>query len=390
MTFQWARDSWRERVTGPVHRSSSQRSRTRLLAGAVAVLAMVMASSALATTWTLMRTPRSPGSYLFGVSCTSPSACSAVGYKGVDSDTTLAERWNGHRWTIQSTPNPNALLSGVSCTSPNACIAVGRKGTGRKGSPIRALAERWNGRKWTPQSIPAPGGFALLSGVSCISADACTAVGERAIEPLVERWNGHKWAIQSIPRTADVSQHSTSGLSGVSCTSANACIAVGSTANGALAELWNGHKWMIQPTPSTTDGGQLDGVSCTSADVCIAVGDTNIMEPNGESGTATLAERWNGHRWTIQPTPRTTDGGQLNAASCTAENACIAVGDRNTVGSNGRSGTATLAERWNGHKWTIQSAPSLAASYGSLYGVSCASARACIASGNPNLAERYR
>jgi hypothetical protein len=45
---------------------------------------------------------------------------------------TLAERWNGISWTVQSTPNPahgdpgsERHLNAVSCTSSGVCTAVG-------------------------------------------------------------------------------------------------------------------------------------------------------------------------------------------------------------------------------------------------------------------------
>jgi hypothetical protein len=42
---------------------------------------------------------------------------------------TLAERWNGTSWKTQTTPNPAGAgysqLNGVSCTSASACTAVG-------------------------------------------------------------------------------------------------------------------------------------------------------------------------------------------------------------------------------------------------------------------------
>ena len=42
---------------------------------------------------------------------------------------TLIETWNGTAWTISSSPNTSAtqnnFLNGVSCTSPTACVAVG-------------------------------------------------------------------------------------------------------------------------------------------------------------------------------------------------------------------------------------------------------------------------
>jgi hypothetical protein len=66
------------------------------------------------------------------VSCTSATACTAVGHyqNGAGTRVTLAERWDGTSWTIQPTPSlsPNyfyTTLSGVSCTSATACTAVG-------------------------------------------------------------------------------------------------------------------------------------------------------------------------------------------------------------------------------------------------------------------------
>jgi hypothetical protein len=81
-------------------------------------------------------------------------------------------------------------------------------------------------------------------------------------------------------------------------------------------------------------------VSCASATACTAVGDYN----NGTTGV-TLAERWNGSTWSIQPTPNPAGApvSLLNGVSCASATACTAVGGYN----NGTAGV-TLAERWNG------------------------------------------
>ena len=127
------------------------------------------------------------------------------------------------------------------------------------------LAQRWMGAVWMPTRTPAGAAYSELSGVSCTSATACTAVGDYNYAAVAERWNGTVWRIQPTP---------TSGigttLDGVSCTSATACTAVGSYLTGAdgteatLAERWNGTAWKIQPTPNP--GGPTDsylsGVSC--------------------------------------------------------------------------------------------------------------------------------
>ena len=112
----------------------------------------------------------------------------------------------------------------------------------------------------------------LLDGVSCTSAKACTAVGSYNNEALAEAWNGTKWTIEHTP---DPYQAKDSTLSGVSCTSAKTCTAAGEYLDAArtietLAEAWNGKKWTIEHTPNPTGSPDsiLDGVSCTSARAC--------------------------------------------------------------------------------------------------------------------------
>jgi hypothetical protein len=109
----------------------------------------------------------------------------------------LAERWNGTKWSLQTTPNPTgavqSYLSGVSCASASACTAAGHY---FNGTTTVTLAERWNGTKWSLQHTPNPTGStdSELHGVSCASASACTATGyyNNGTTPvtLAERWNG--------------------------------------------------------------------------------------------------------------------------------------------------------------------------------------------------------
>ena len=94
-----------------------------------------------------------------------------------------------------------------------------------------ALAESWNGRQWSVEQAPAPAGgtSSQLTGVSCSSSDACTAVGGYNLGPrteanLAEKWNGESWTVQA---TADAAGASTSLLESVSCVSATSCSAAG-------------------------------------------------------------------------------------------------------------------------------------------------------------------
>ena len=96
------------------------------------------AAAAAASGWSIQHTPNPAGasdSILNGGSCASATACTAVGSYNTSSATvTLAERWNGTTWSIQTTPNPaggsEIHLIRVSCTSATACTAVGNYNNG--------------------------------------------------------------------------------------------------------------------------------------------------------------------------------------------------------------------------------------------------------------------
>ena len=145
---------------------------------------------------------------------------------------TLAEAWDGASWSIQATPTPSGggQLNDVSCTSDTACIAVGYSYT----STTATLAEAWDGTSWSLQNVPSPtvGGF--LSRVSCASASDCAAVGNSSgpggpFVPLADVWDGTTWSSQTLPSPAGAT---ISSLSNVSCTSATICMAVGSVGLG--------------------------------------------------------------------------------------------------------------------------------------------------------------
>ena len=259
-------------------------------------------ASASAPGWSVTPSPNPviPTGRLFSVSCPAANSCLAVGgyTKASGAGVALAERWNGTSWRILPAPNPAratvSFLFGVACSTPSACTAVGQAIIG---GASQALAERWDGTRWSIQATPnPPQGGAFLNDVACTSASACTAVGLSSAGTLAERWDGARWSIQATPNPPQGNGF----LSGVACTSPSACTAAGvyqdsSGAAHPLAERWDGSSWAIQPTPRLPGGamGQLIGVACTSATGCIAVG---YSSPNGANlvnhpSPATLAER---------------------------------------------------------------------------------------------------
>jgi hypothetical protein len=295
-------------------------------------------------------------------------------------------------WSIQPTPNPagarDSVLSGVSCPSRRACTAVGHATTSTGvGVPI---VERWQNTGWSMERVPRPAAAktTLLFDVSCPSRSACVAVGSvtngaRRTVPIVERWHGTRWEIQRTPKLGPGAGR-VSYLGGVSCRSSSSCVAVGYSGNRAgtagimLSERWNGVAWTVQhtPHPAGMRVGFLASVSCASPTSCIAVG---FFIDRAGAGRA-LAERWNGARWSIQqaPNPAAATALELVGISCTNQGPCIAAGFFTIV-----TGTEVmLAERWNGARWKLQRSRYPAGARGVQFsGVSCTVPDSCTAVG---------
>jgi hypothetical protein len=354
------------------------------MAAALAVSAAPGADAAI--TWRVQPTPtpaQGVDGQLLAVSCVSASDCTAVGgYTSNAGPVTLAEHWDGTRWTVQATPNPTgaifSILEWVSCPTASDCTAVGEYDI-NQGTSSRPLAEHWNGSTWTIQVMPVPdGAFGVqVKAVSCPTAASCTAVGTYFKQgspdlTLAESWNGSTWAVQPMPIASPVA--SLVFLTGVSCPAPGKCTAVGwfqrrgTSAFVTLAENNYSGSWRIRSARGPTATlGQLNGVSCTVQANCTAVG-TPAAGP-------VLAEHWDGGTWTVQPTPGPV-GGALNGISCASASSCTAVGTIPPTGVN----QAAIAERFAGGAWHSAATASPAANE-VLAGVSCVSASTCTAAG---------
>ena len=306
--------------------------------------------------WQPQRLPKPPAGSESGafwgasaISCAAGDACVAVGVydrypQGQLTTLPFAERWDGARWSLLSVPRPPGTiytdLNAVSCSSSDACTAVGDVQVGEAGP--RAFAVRWDGSKWTIQRLPNLVGAVsvYLTGVSCTHSRFCMAVGYvsygsvDAGQTLAVEWNGTRWTVLTSP---SVTGGLNTDLLGVSCTSGTACMAVGDygpgyplTTQATLAERWNGTFWAIMPTPNASGLDQLSRVSCSSGDACTAVGDAPGNLDNYLESTRTLAERWDGSSWTIQPTRNASSfrvgGSWLDAVSCPSRGFCMAGG----------------------------------------------------------------
>jgi hypothetical protein len=325
------------------------------IAAAFATTLLLTASGAAASPSWKLQPPLNPGTndHLYGVSCSAATACTAVGTydKTATIRATLVERWNGTSWKGQPSPNPagatNTEFLGVSCASATACIAVGAY-VSASGN-VLALAEGWNGSSWAIQSVPTPTGttFSLLAGISCTSAIACTAVGDyinstAADVALAERWHGTKWTMQSTAKPSFAQNYR---LLAVSCPTLSACIAVGYDMQGSinypLAERWDGTSWtalFATCAQAFVNVCALLAVSCTAANACAAVGYFDSA-----SGELPVEEDWNGTSWAaeVPPVP-SSNHADLFGVSCAAGFACTWVGWY-------KNGAGTLVT-WAGHR----------------------------------------
>jgi hypothetical protein len=308
--------------------------------------------------WSVTRLAHPPGatdSFLTGVSCTSARACTAVGSDYVPGTGTgpLAERWNGSRWALEVTPGPGhsgVPLAAVSCGSATSCTAVGYYDFGSLGFTSSTLAQHWNGRRWAASSLPSPGDLGGdLSAVSCPSRLTCIAAGYYngtsdegpGTAPLAMGRSSGRWVVEATPGDAD--ENLTSGLTGVSCPTAGTCTAVGENAGGGpLAMHWDGLKWRTQTAADELGVLGFNGVSCASASACTAIG-------------GSYGQRWNGRKWTLQriAVPARARSFNLTAVSCSSARHCTAVGSKYMTVSQ-VSDVLTVAERWNGHSWAPQ------------------------------------
>jgi hypothetical protein len=174
-------------------------------------------------------------------------------------------------------------------------------------------------------------------------------------------------------------------LAGASCSSADACMAVGTLLKGTpvsagfpLAESWNGKTWRIKatPNPRRSTNSNLYAVSCISVKTCMAVG--SYEDAAAPTGTP-FTEVWNGKTWTIRAAPSPGgDNSSLIGVSCISARYCVAVGFTIIGGHNN-----AYSEVWNGRAWRIKpTARPSGTTYSDLGAVSCRSARFCMAVGD--------
>ena len=291
-------------------------------------------------------------------------------------------------WSIVQAVEHGAVtgyLDGVDCVTTATCVAVGNETTD---GLARALVETLTGGVWTVAKLPLAKGSAagFLFSVSCPKSGRCMAVGysyaNQSGHPLIESQSAGNWT-PTLPAVA----HTLGGfLYGVSCAAAGSCVAVGNTYTGLsqpgtpavtqpLVETLKDGRWTVTPSPSLgSDGGSLNAVTCSSPDTCVAVGYQQTTKTNGR----TIVERLANGTWSLTQTgkvARYTATSGLTGVSCARPSTCTAVGQA--------PGGTPIIETETGSTWSTlpASAPNPNDPASGLAAVSCPSSTRCLAVG---------
>jgi hypothetical protein len=289
----------------------------------------------------------------------------AVGTVGASdfTDHTLAEHWNGTRWSV--TPSPDGTsgseLTAVAAVSSNDVWAVGRQNIDLSLEDSATLIEHWNGTAWS--IVPSPDAGTEgdhLTGVAAVSTNDVWATGDFSnstqILPLFEHWNGTAWSVVPVP---DV-PNGVNFVKAISAVSTNDVWAVGSDVDsfsGNTDELilhWNGTQWSVLPTLPIGQTS-LVAVHAVSSNDVWAVG-TSLGDNGGDSRN--LALHWNGTAWSKVPVPNVGNSVNPNflfGVTALSSHDVWAVG----AAAGGALGVnQSLIEHWNGSAWSIVPSPS--------------------------------
>ena len=227
------------------------------------------------SSWRLSKPPAA-GSFgysaFFTVSCPSTTFCLLGGEyassvrspQGGGYFTTLVDRFDGTNWTRLTdaalTPQGGyaTFLDSISCTSATACAAVGEQSKISGALSWHGFAETFSGTGWTRAVLGLPASTTVLNAVSCATSTYCVAVGEAGPyntgttdKAIFEVMNGSTWKLHYANPPAGQGNV----LVGVQCLASNYCVGAGTEgtyntrAAHGLTWFWNGGSFTLIRTP---------------------------------------------------------------------------------------------------------------------------------------------
>lgn len=274
--------------------------------------------------------------------------------------TPLVEHWDGHQWRIVATPQPpeGGQITSLVAVAPDDAWAVGNQLTGGpENTGSGPLLEHWDGRTWTV----VPGGAinGNLSALAALSPDDIWAVGFTGdnVDPgVIGHWDGREWRSIAHPAPRGGVQ-----FNSISAVAPDDIWAAGRVTQGVgeVFEHWDGTRWTIVPSPPPGGIGPLAphrllyAISAISANDVWAAGveDPAIPFPNG---ALPLFEHWDGHTWSVVPSPSLT--GSISDIAALGPDDVWAVGIQNFGLDSGQVGQG-LIEHWDGQQWSVVANP---------------------------------
>jgi hypothetical protein len=342
------------------------------------------------------------GGSLDGLTCTSSTSCVAVGYDDSgDFGQPIVLTGNPSAWSAAQVRDlalgaafgDGGSLESVTCTSPTACVAVGSDYTGNIGDPIVLAGDpaTWVAAQVREVTLGASfGSGGLLWSLACTSATSCLAVGNDGNnQPLVLSGDPASWNVAQAYEVTLGSGFGTKGsVVSVTCPSVSSCVAVG----------WDGkhQPLVLAGDPSTTwtaaqaaeitlgagfgSGAYLDSISCASSAACVVTGTDATGQPltlSGDPSTWGAAQATkvtlNGVQWGASVFP--------SALTCLSATSCIDIGSYPTYGFLTPGGLYYM--KGNRTTWNQASATQMTglSPWSFIAGNACRSATFCVAVG---------
>ena len=285
-------------------------------------------------------------------------------------------------FSIIPSPSPNGrgnTLNAVTALAANEAWAVGFQNDNQLNG-ARTLTEHWDGANWNVVPSPNPGSTAgcrgqntgnVLNAVAAVSRVNVWAVGfsfdcTSVEKPMILHFNGSAW--RAVPGPALLKNNA--ALNSIAVVAANNIYAAGyqPAANGAvltLVEHFDGHAWSVVPTPNANETGNvLTAISANSPSDIWAVGDQ--VAPNVPVNT--LALHFDGTMWSVVPTPSPVSGSGLDQNVLTSVRA-VSADDVTAVGFTLdfiHQQELTLVEHWDGAAWTVMESPNVSTESGAV------------------------
>ena len=335
----------------------------------VPALSPVTASSQVQGGWTVVTAP-SPGSVqntLFGVTKMPHGGVWAVGDRVSQSSSRfiapLVEHWTGSHWVAQVLPGHQTNLLSVFAPAQDNLWAVGFFRVGIGAFETVPVIDHFNGKTWTIVSAPRPAA-SVLTGIDGTSASDMWAIGRQMVRDravtIIDHFDGHLWTRVSSP-SPNTDYLDLVAIAAIS--PSDVWVAGDYTGSDSVVrtfiEHFNGHAWSIVPSPNLGTGSNYLTAMTVLHGKPWVVG-------RAQDGThfRPLALRWTGSKWSGHLLPQAGSGDEsLNAVVATG-GTLWAVGNK----SNKSGVQRTLSMRYANGSWTVVSSPNLGQNDNVLYG----------------------